>query len=337
MKTHQDIESFNQWSDFDKDQYSISVIKGLVMDATRKANSGHPGGPLSCADFAYVLYKHYLKFDPENPNWFNRDRFVLSGGHMSMVQYALLLFIGWLKLEDIKKFRQLNSNTPGHPEVEIPGVECTTGPLGQGFAMATGMAHGEAYLRNIFTNRSIKASNLVDHYTYVLASDGDLQEPVALGSASLAGHLGLSKLIVFYDANEAQISGNTNRSDSTDYKKIFDGFNWHVQEINGHNHDEIKTSIESAQKENRPSIIIGNTIMAKELLAWRVITIRMELHSLKKRLIDLSRNLDFQMKNFIILMKSKNIFNSDFLNFLPWSLYGMMKRINWYLHKILLP
>ena len=263
MKTYQDIEGFTHWSDYDKDQYSIAVIKGLVMDATRKANSGHPGGPLSCADFAYILYKHYLKFDPQNPNWFNRDRFILSGGHMSMVQYALLLYTGWLTLDDIKKFRQLNSNTPGHPEVEIPGVECTTGPLGQGFAMATGMAHGEAYLRNMFTNSSIKASKLVDHYTYVLASDGDLQEPVALGSASLAGHLGLSKLIVFYDANEAQISGNTNRSDSTDYKKIFDGFNWHVQEINGHSHDEIKTSIESAQKENRPSIIIGNTIMAK--------------------------------------------------------------------------
>ena len=263
MKTYQDIEGFTHWSDYDKDQYSIAVIKGLVMDATRKANSGHPGGPLSCADFAYILYKHYLKFDPQNPNWFNRDRFILSGGHMSMVQYALLLYTGWLTLDDIKKFRQLNSNTPGHPEVEIPGVECTTGPLGQGFAMATGMAHGEAYLRNMFTKSSIKASTLVDHYTYVLASDGDLQEPVALGSASLAGHLGLSKLIVFYDANEAQISGNTNRSDSTDYKKIFDGFNWHVQEINGHSHDEIKTSIESAQKENRPSIIIGNTIMAK--------------------------------------------------------------------------
>ena len=263
MKTYQDIEGFTHWSDYDKDQYSIAVIKGLVMDATRKANSGHPGGPLSCADFAYILYRHYLKFDPENPDWFNRDRFILSGGHMSMVQYALLLYTGWLTLDDIKKFRQLNSNTPGHPEVEIPGVECTTGPLGQGFAMATGMAHGEAYLRNMFTKSSIKASTLVDHYTYVLASDGDLQEPVALGSASLAGHLGLSKLIVFYDANEAQISGNTNRSDSTDYKKIFDGFNWHVQEINGHSHDEIKTSIEFAQKENRPSIIICNTIMAK--------------------------------------------------------------------------
>ena len=221
MKTYQDLEYFSQWSDTDKDQFAISIVKGLVMDATREANSGHPGGPMSCADFAFILYKHYLVFDPNDPTWFNRDRFILSGGHMSMVQYALLLFSGWLELNDIKGFRQLHSNTPGHPEVEIPGVECTTGPLGQGFAMGAGMAQAEAYLRNIFTNSNSKASSLVDHYTYVLASDGDLQEPVALGTASLAGHLGLSKLIVFYDANKAQISGNTNRSDSTNYKKIF--------------------------------------------------------------------------------------------------------------------
>ena len=263
MKTYQDLKYFSQWSDTDKDQFAISIVKGLVMDATREANSGHPGGPMSCADFAFILYKHYLVFDPNDPTWFNRDRFILSGGHMSMVQYALLLFSGWLELNDIKGFRQFNSNTPGHPEVEIPGVECTTGPLGQGFAMGAGMAQAEAYLRNIFTHSHSKASSLVDHYTYVLASDGDLQEPVALGTASLAGHLGLSKLIVFYDANNAQISGNTNRSDSTNYKKIFDGFNWHVQEIDGHNHNQIKQSIENAQKDNRPSIIIGNTIMAK--------------------------------------------------------------------------
>ena len=263
MKTYLDLENLSGWSDTDKDQFSIAVIKGLVMDATREANSGHPGGPMSCADFAFILYKHFLAFDPNDPDWFNRDRFILSGGHMSMVQYALLLFSGWLDLNDLKRFRQLHSSTPGHPEVEIPGVECTTGPLGQGFAMAVGMAHAEAHLRNIFSNHSSEASGLVNHYTYVLASDGDLQEPVTLGSASLAGHLGLSKLIVFYDANEAQISGHTSRSDSTDYNKIFDGFNWHVQEIDGHDHNEIKKSIENAQRDKRPSIIIGNTIMAK--------------------------------------------------------------------------
>ena len=263
MKSYHDIKNFSDWSKTEKDQYSIKVIKGLVMDATRKANSGHPGGPMSCVDFAYILYHDYLNFDPRNHEWFNRDRFVLSGGHMSMLQYSLLLLIGWLGMGDIKSFRQLHSRTPGHPEVGIPGVECTTGPLGQGFAMGIGMAQAEAYLHNLFRSSAGEAGQLVDHYTYVLASDGDLQEPVTLGSASLAGHLGLSKLVVFYDANEAQISGHTNRADSTNYGIVFEGFNWHVQEINGHDHDQIRTAIEKAQGDNRPSIIIGNTIMAK--------------------------------------------------------------------------
>ena len=263
MRTFRDINNFSDWSLEDQDQYSISTIKGLVMDATRKANSGHPGGTMSCADFAYILYRDFLNFDPNNPEWFNRDRFVLSGGHMSMLQYSLLLYIGWLDMDDIKNFRQLHSRTPGHPEVEIPGVECTTGPLGQGFAMGIGMAHAEAYLRNLFRSEDEEAKHLVDHYTYVLASDGDLQEPVSLGSASLAGHLGLSKLIVFYDANEAQISGHTNRSDSTSYATVFKGFNWDVQEINGHDHEQIRTAIQKAQLMEKPSIIIGNTIMAK--------------------------------------------------------------------------
>ena len=157
MKTYKDLENFDNWSEIEKNQFSISAIKGLVMDATRQANSGHPGGPMSCADFAYVLYQDHLNFDPNNPNWFNRDRFILSGGHMSMLQYSLLLFMGWLDVDDIKNFRQLESNTPGHPEVEIPGVECTTGPLGQGFAMGVGMAHAEAYLRNlVLSNDSLE-------------------------------------------------------------------------------------------------------------------------------------------------------------------------------------
>ena len=263
MRNYKELDNFLDWENYEKDQFAVSVLKGLVMDATRKANSGHPGGPLSCSDFAYILYHDYLNFDPGNPEWFNRDRFILSGGHMSMIQYSILLFLGWLSMDDIKNFRQLNSKTPGHPEVEIPGVECTTGPLGQGFAMGAGMAHAEAYLRNLFGKTEQEASKLVDHYTYVLASDGDLQEPVALGTASLTGHLGLSKLIVFYDANEAQISGHTNRSDSTDYKIVFEGFNWHVQEINGHNHNEIRIAIEKAKKNDKPSLIIGKTIMAK--------------------------------------------------------------------------
>jgi len=263
MKSYNEISNFSNWSKEEKDQYSISVIKGLVMDATRQANSGHPGGPMSCVDFAYLLYRDHLNFDPNDPEWFNRDRFILSGGHMSMLQYSLLLYIGWLELDDIRNFRQFGSRTPGHPEVEIPGVECTTGPLGQGFAMGTGMAHAEAYLRNLFTSKDKNSSKLVDHYTYVLASDGDLQEPVALGSASLAGHLGLSRLIVFYDANSAQISGNTDRSDSTDYAKVFNGFQWHVQEIDGHDHDQLNNAILQAKDSKKPSIIIGKTIMAK--------------------------------------------------------------------------
>ena len=263
MKSHKEISNSSTWSNEEKDQFSISVIKGLVMDATREANSGHPGGPMSCADFAYVLYRNHLKFDPNDPEWFNRDRFILSGGHMSMLQYSLLLFIGWLEMDDIKKFRQLDSRTPGHPEVEIPGVECTTGPLGQGFAMGTGMANAEAYLRNLFLSTDKNSSQLVDHYTYVLASDGDLQEPVTLGSASLAGHLGLSRLIVFYDANSAQISGDTDRSDSTDYATVFKGFKWHVQEIDGHDHEQLNNAIQQAKSSKEPSIIIGKTIMAK--------------------------------------------------------------------------
>ena len=263
MKTYEQIKDFNNWSNSEKDNFSISVIKGLVLDATRKANSGHPGGPMSCADFAYTLYRYHLKFNPEDSEWFNRDRFILSGGHMSMVQYALLLFTGWLTIDDIKKFRQLHSKTPGHPEVENHGVECTTGPLGQGFSMGVGMAIAEAYLRNLFLSQKKGTHALVDHFTYVLASDGDLQEPVTLGSASLAGHLGLSKLIVFYDANEAQISGHTNRSDSTDYEAVFNGFEWHVQRIDGHDHNQINNAIQSAKESSKPSIIIGDTIMAK--------------------------------------------------------------------------
>ena len=263
MKTYEQIKDFNNWTNSEKDNFSISVIKGLVLDATRKANSGHPGGPMSCADFAYTLYRYHLKFNPEDSEWFNRDRFILSGGHMSMVQYALLLFTGWLTIDDIKKFRQLHSKTPGHPEVENHGVECTTGPLGQGFSMGVGMAIAEAYLRNLFLSQKEDRHALVDHFTYVLASDGDLQEPVALGSASLAGHLGLSKLIVFYDANEAQISGHTNRSDSTDYEAVFNGFQWHVQRIDGHDHNQINNAIRSAKESGRPSIIICDTIMAK--------------------------------------------------------------------------
>jgi len=261
MHTYKNLDSFEYWSISDKDQFSIAVLKGLIMDGVRKANSGHPGGAMSSADFTYLLFKDYLKYSPQNPEWFDRDRFVLSGGHMSMLQYGILHMVGWMKLSELKKFRQLGSQTPGHPEVDIKGVECTTGPLGQGFAMGVGMAFAEAYLNEVTSEEGNQ--KLVDHFTYVLATDGDLQEPVSLGAAAIAGHLGLKKLVVYYDANDAQISGKVSRSDSVDYATVFDGLGWNVQTIDGHDHSAMHFAIETAKVMNKPSIIIGNTVMAK--------------------------------------------------------------------------
>ncbi|MDA9946480.1 transketolase [Candidatus Marinimicrobia bacterium] len=262
MHTYKNLDSFEYWSITDKDQFSIAVLKGLIMDGVRKANSGHPGGAMSSADFIYLLFKDYLKYSPQNSEWFDRDRFVLSGGHMSMLQYGILHMVGWMKLSELKKFRQLGSQTPGHPEVDIKGVECTTGPLGQGFAMGVGMAFAEAYLNDV-TSEKESDQKLVDHFTYVLATDGDLQEPVSLGAAAIAGHLGLKKLVVYYDANDAQISGKVSRSDSVDYATVFDGLGWNVQTIDGHDHSAMHFAIETAKVMNKPSIIIGNTVIAK--------------------------------------------------------------------------
>ena len=263
MQTYKDIDTFSDWDSDEKNQFALAVTKGLIMDMVRKANSGHSGGPMSSADFAQILFTEYLQFDPNDPDWFNRDRFVLSAGHESALIYALLYQIGWLNEDDIKNFRQLNSRTPGHPEVEIPGVEATTGPLGQGFAMAVGMAVAESMLRDKFSRYDENSSDTFGHYTYVLAGDGDFQEPIVLGSGSMAGHWGLSRLIVYYDANNAQISGKVDRSDSTNYAQVFEGFGWHVQEIDGHDHDKIREAIEKAQVVDRPSLIIGTTVMAK--------------------------------------------------------------------------
>lgn len=241
------------------DQRCVNIIKGLVMDATRKANSGHPGGPMSSADMAYVLFHEFLRHDPGDPKWFDRDRFVLSAGHESMLLYSLLAFVGHLGLDDLEAFRQFGSRTPGHPEQHLtPGVEATTGPLGQGLAMAVGMAAAERMLS------ARLGQDVVNHFTYVLVSDGDMQEPVALGAASLAGHWGLGKLMVFYDSNKIQLAGPTERSDSTDYRRLFESFCWHVVEIDGHDHDQIRDAIVQARKENsRPTMIIGHTIIAK--------------------------------------------------------------------------
>ena len=263
MRTYEDIDFFSEWSKEEQKQFALAVTKGLVMDMVRKANSGHSGGPMSSADFAHILFTEYLNFNPDDPEWFNRDRFVLSAGHESALLYAMLIQIGWLDMKDIQSFRQLHSRTPGHPEVEIPGVEATTGPLGQGFGMAVGMATAESILRGQFSELVDNADALVGHYTYVLASDGDFQEPITLGAGSMAGHWGLSRLIVYYDSNNAQISGKVDRSDSTNYALVFEGFGWHVQEIDGHNHDQIREAIEKAQVVDRPSLIIGTTFMAQ--------------------------------------------------------------------------
>ena len=214
MRTYNELNTFLEWTREEKDHFSVNVIKGLIMDGIRKANSGHPGGAMSSADFAYILFSKILKLDPDNPDWVNRDRFVLSAGHESMLLYSLLFMNGWMQMDDIKSFRQLNSLTPGHPEVELPGVECTTGPLGQGVGMGVGMAVAEAILNHLFEDK--KTPNPVNHYTYILAGDGDLQEPIVFGAAALAGHWKLAKIIMYYDSNDAQISGKIGRSDSTD-------------------------------------------------------------------------------------------------------------------------
>ncbi len=243
----------------EQDKNAVAVIRGLIMDGTRKANSGHPGGAMSSTDMAYILFKYYLKTDPGDSQWLNRDRFVLSAGHESMLLYSLLHLQGYLPMEELKHFRQWGSLTPGHPEHGLtPGVDATTGPLGQGVGMAVGMAVAEAALADQM------GKDVIDHYTYVLAGDGDLQEPVALGAAANAGHFGLGKLILFYDKNNAQISGSTSRADSTKINKVFKGFGWQVLEIDGHDHVQISLAIEQAQEEkNKPTIIIGHTVMAK--------------------------------------------------------------------------
>ena len=243
----------------DKDQRAINIAKGLIMDTVRHANSGHTGGPMSSLDFTYVLYKDFLKFNPDDPEWIDRDRFVLSAGHESALLYTMLVYVGWLGVEDLKKFRQMGSRTPGHPERKLtPGVEATTGPLGQGVGNAVGMAISECILRNRF------GEDVINHYTYCLHGDGDIQEPISQGAIAMAGHWGLGKLINYYDSNNAQISGKVSRSDSTNYVKMYEAHGWHVQEIDGHDKDEIRSAIRQAQMEiHKPSVIIGNTIMAK--------------------------------------------------------------------------
>ena len=242
------------------DELAINTIRFLSVDAVQKANSGHPGMPMGCAPIIYVLYSKYLKHSPANPKWLNRDRFILSAGHGSMLLYSILHLCGYdLSLDEIKNFRQWGSKTPGHPEYNLtPGVETTTGPLGQGFANAVGMAIAQAFLAANLNQDDFK---ILDHYIYGICSDGDLMEGISHEAASLAGHLKLNKIIFFYDNNGISIDGKTSLSYSDDVHKRFEAYNWNVLHINDVNNiDEIESAIESAQKSiQKPTLIITNT------------------------------------------------------------------------------
>jgi transketolase len=241
------------------DQLSINTIRFLSVDAVQKADSGHPGLPLGAAPMAYVLWTRFLQHNPANPHWVNRDRFVLSAGHGSMLLYSLLYLTGYnLPLEQIKQFRQWGSLTPGHPERGTPGVETTTGPLGQGFANGVGMAIAEGHLAARY-NRT--GHPIVNHYTYVLASDGDLMEGVAAEAASLAGHLKLGKLICLYDDNHVTLSAGTNITFTEDRAMRFAAYGWHTQTVeDGNDLAGIDRALRAAQTEKeRPSLILVRT------------------------------------------------------------------------------
>ncbi|UCH64426.1 MAG: transketolase [Ignavibacterium sp.] len=244
----------------DIDRLSINTIRFLAVDAVQKANSGHPGMPMGCAPIGYMLYKKYMNYNPANPEWPNRDRFVLSAGHGSMLLYSLLHLCGYdVSLDDLKNFRQWESITPGHPEYGLtPGVETTTGPLGQGFSNAIGMAIAQEYLAKIFNKDDIK---ILDHYIYGICSDGDLMEGVSHETASLAGHLKLGKLIFFYDDNSITIDGSTSLTFSEDVGKRFEGYGWQVLRVNDVNDlKQIDDAVVAAKKDtSKPTLIITKT------------------------------------------------------------------------------
>lgn len=241
------------------DVLSINTIRTLSIDAVEKAKSGHPGLPMGTAPMAYVVWTKFLKHNPINPHWVNRDRFVLSAGHGSMLLYSLLHLTGYdLPLEELKKFRQLGSKTPGHPEYGLtPGVETTTGPLGQGFATGVGMAMAERYLAARYNRPDF---TIIDHYTYGIVSDGDLMEGISSESASLAGHLQLSKLIYLYDDNHISIEGQTDIAFSENVVDRFKAYGWHTDRVDdGNDVTAIEQAIKRAQTQDRPTLIAVRT------------------------------------------------------------------------------
>jgi transketolase len=241
------------------EQLAVNTLKALAMDAVQKANSGHPGMPMGMADIAVTLWGKFLKVDPDKPEWPDRDRFIVSNGHGSMLLYSLLHLSGFpVSMEELKNFRQWKFRTAGHPEIDqSSGIETTTGPLGQGFGTGVGMAVAEAHLR------SRLGSDLVDHHTYGFVSDGDLMEGVSSETASLAGHFGLGRLTYLYDDNDISIDGSTDITFSEHVAKRFDALGWHTQEIDGHDRAAIAEAIETAVKtDDRPSLIVCHTHIA---------------------------------------------------------------------------
>ncbi len=241
------------------DQLAIDTIRTLSIDAVQAANSGHPGMPMGAAPMAYVLWTRFLRHAPHDPAWPDRDRFVLSAGHGSMLLYSLLYLTGYdLSLEEIRRFRQLGSRTPGHPEYGLtPGVEATTGPLGQGFANAVGMAIAETHLAAEFNRPD---HTIIDHWTYMICSDGDMQEGIASEAASLAGHLRLGKLVALYDDNHVQLDGPTEWAFSEDVLERFDAYGWDTRRVaDGNDTEAIAAAIEAARRDPRPSLIAVRT------------------------------------------------------------------------------
>ncbi|WP_282939506.1 transketolase [Paenibacillus sp. RC67] len=243
------------------EQLSIDTIRTLAIDAIEKAKSGHPGMPMGAAPMGYELFAKTMNHNPDNPTWINRDRFVLSAGHGSMLLYSLLHLSGYdLPMEELKQFRMWGSKTPGHPEVgHTAGVDATTGPLGQGFGMGVGMAIAEAHLASVYNKDKF---NVIDHYTYVICGDGDLMEGISSEAASLAGHMKLGKLVVLYDSNDISLDGELNLSFSESAKKRFEGYGWQVLFVqDGNDLNAIEKAIQEAQNDERPTLIEVKTVI----------------------------------------------------------------------------